>query len=178
MGREVIAQKPCKVCHQPITWHSGLSHVCDPCRRKEQAGKRMRPVRPPVPAYRMTRVAKSGVTKPNADIAKGNHRDRGLLDLAHEVYACTNCDRHVEHGCEPAHENGIAAGKGQSIKGGDHRHFAGCHECHLFYDSGSVGMDPSGRYSATREDKRQLFDSAHKRTFDEYWKRGWLRVAA
>lgn len=160
-----------------MLWRSGLSNrVHTECRRKEQIGKRPKPARA-VPAYRLTRpVSLHGVTVPNADLAKGNVRDRKLLDLAHELHECMNCGRWVEHGCDPCHENGIEAGKGQSIKGQDHRHFAGCGKCHAFYDSGSVGIDPSGRFTASREDKRELFRQAHMKTMDAYWQRGWLRT--
>lgn len=104
-----------------------------------------------------------------------NHRSRPLLDLAHELHECTNCGRWQEHGLNPCHENGISAGKGQGIKAHDWRHFAGCNECHAWYDSG-VGLDPSGLYLATRADRKACFDRALKRTYDQYWQRGWLEV--
>lgn len=105
------------------------------------------------------------------------YRDRGLLDLAHKLDTCTNCGAYSAEGLEPAHENGIVAGKGQSIKSWDNRHAALCHRCHAFYDSGGNGMDPSKMYTPSREDKRELWNRAHKRTYDQYWYRGWLRVA-
>ena len=170
---------PCRICGKPVLWRSGLSNrVHAVCRAREQATKRARPERA-TPAYKLVRpVSRHGVTTPRIDVAKGNHRDRKLLDLAHELHACMNCGRYVEHGCNPCHENGINAGKGQSIKGQDHRHFAGCNECHAFYDTGRRGMDPSGRFSASREDKREMFAQAHAKTMDAYFGRGWLKVSA
>ncbi len=111
-----------------------------------------------------------------------NNRARKLLDLAHSIHECTNCGRWVgtdgmPDGCEPAHENGIAAGKGQSIKAQDNRHAALCHPCHLWYDSGKW-VDPSNNYVGDRDGKAEMFNRAHKRTFDEYWRRGWLKVCA
>lgn len=106
-----------------------------------------------------------------------NTRSRSLLNLAHRVHKCMNCGRWSEHGCEPAHENGISAGKGQSIKSHDHRHAALCHECHRFYDSGGTGMDPSGRFAPTWADKREMWQQAHAKTMDHYWSNEWLRVA-
>lgn len=97
-----------------------------------------------------------------------NNRSRKLLDLAHRVQECTNCGRWSEHGCEPAHENGIEAGKGFGIKSHDHRHAALCHECHVAYDQGPMSY----------EEKCELWNRAHKRTYDLYWRNGWLRVAA
>ena len=95
-----------------------------------------------------------------------NNRNRRLLDLAHRLDQCTNCDKWTE-GCEPAHENGIVAGKGFGIKGQDNRHAALCHACHVAYDQGP----------ASYEEKSEMFNRAHKRTFDLYWQNGWLRVA-
>jgi hypothetical protein len=107
-----------------------------------------------------------------------NHRDRRLLDLAHRVQQCTNCERWTDHGCEPAHQNGIDAGKGFGIKSHDHRHAALCHACHAFYDQGSNGQDPSGQYNSSGVDKRDLWTRAHLKTMDYYWSQGWLKVAA
>jgi hypothetical protein len=106
-----------------------------------------------------------------------NNRARPLLDLAHRLSECQNCGGYSP-GCEPAHENGIAAGKGQSIKSQDNRHAALCHACHAWLDSGGNGLDPSGLYTPKREDKKAMWTRAHLRTFDQYWQRGWLRVAA
>lgn len=107
-----------------------------------------------------------------------NNRSRKLLDLAHELHDCTNCGRFSPDGLEPAHQNGIGAGKGFGIKGQDNRHAAMCHLCHAFYDQVGHGMDPSERYTASAEDKSEMWLRAHLKTFDEYFRRGWLRVAA
>jgi hypothetical protein len=105
------------------------------------------------------------------------NRNRNLLDLAHEVPQCMNCERSTPDGCDPAHENGIAAGKGQSIKGQDNRHAALCNPCHRWYDSGSV-RSPCGLYAPTKADKAEMWNRAHKRTYDWYWSHGWLKVSA
>lgn len=88
-----------------------------------------------------------------------------------------NCGRWQEHGLEPAHENGIAAGKGQGIKGQDHRHAGLCTACHFWYDRGT-GTDPSGLYEGTWGMKTEMWTRAFKRTYDEYWQRGYLKVCA
>lgn len=106
-----------------------------------------------------------------------NNRCRKLLDLAHELHDCTNCGAWATEGCEPAHENGIESGKGFGIKGADNRHAALDHRCHAWYDQGT-GLDPSGRFEGTKEGKAEMWNRAHKRTFDAYWKNGWLKVAA
>ena len=105
-----------------------------------------------------------------------NARSRALLNLAHRVTECQNCGKYSP-GCEPAHENGIAAGKGFGIKSQDHRHAALCHLCHTWYDQG--GKDsPCGTWECTKQDKTLMRERAHKRTFDYYWSQGWLKVTA
>jgi len=97
-----------------------------------------------------------------------NNRSRALLNLAHAVNECQHCGRYCPEGCEPAHENGISAGKGFGIKGHDNRHAALCHACHAEYDQGR----------GSKADKEAMWNAAHKRTFDLYWSRGWLKVSA
>ena len=104
------------------------------------------------------------------------YRDRRLLDLAHKVTCCTNCRMWVE-GCEPAHGNGVTMGKGIASKASDNLHAAICHECHAWLDQGGNGLDPSGRYQPTREDKRAMWTAAHFVTMTFYWRMGWLTVA-
>jgi hypothetical protein len=104
-----------------------------------------------------------------------NHRDRALLDLAHALHECMNCHRYIPEGLEPAHQNGIAAGKAQSIKSHDHRHCAICHVCHAWYDSGS-GLDPTGRFEGNRAGKAEMWSHAFFSTLDAYWQRNWLVV--
>jgi hypothetical protein len=106
-----------------------------------------------------------------------NHRNRKLLDLAHELHECTNCGAWWPEGLEPAHQNGIVAGKGFGIKSNDFLHAAMCNLCHRFYDSGSTGMDPSRTFTASKEDKAEMWQRAHQRTYDLYWSNGWLTVA-
>ena len=105
-----------------------------------------------------------------------NVRSRKLLDLAHRVRLCQNCGRFTE-GCEPAHENGINAGKGFGIKGHDHRHAALCHDCHAWLDQSGTKSDPSGVYAPTRDDKKAMWSRAHMQTMDFYWSQGWIVVA-
>lgn len=105
-----------------------------------------------------------------------NVRNRKLLDLAHFVQQCQNCGRATPDGCEPAHQNGIDAGKGFGIKGHDHRHAALCHDCHAWYDQGGSTNDPGGFYSPTHGGKLEMWRMAHLRTYDHYWAQGWVRV--
>ena len=105
-----------------------------------------------------------------------NYRNRNLLDLSHLLHQCSNCNAFVVEGLEPAHQNGIGAGKGQSIKSRDNRHAALCHRCHAWYDSGANDTDPSGIYAPTRDGKNEMWTRAHLITFDKYWANDWVRV--
>lgn len=157
----------------------GLSTtLCDPCRAKPARAK---PERAPTPAYKLTRpVARHGVTRPSTDVAKGNHRDRKLLDLAHGLHECTNCGAHAAHGCEPAHANsGMTESKGLGIKANDGEHAALDARCHRWLDgSGGTGLDPSGRYPFTKEGRREMWLGAYFKTQAEYWRRGWIKCAS
>ena len=102
----------------------------------------------------------------------GNHRDRKLLDLAHEVEVCQFrlpgvCQIGAPDGCEPAHSNNLTDDKGCRIKAHDYRHVAACHACHFEYDNG---------VRFTRDEKREYFESGWKSTISLYFVNGWLGV--
>lgn len=96
-------------------------------------------------------------------------RDRKLLDLAHRLNECTHCGRYVPEGLEPAHSNQHIHGKGAGRKAHDQWHAALCHECHVALDQGR-GM--------SREEKAAMWEQSHIKTMNEYWRRGWIKVAA
>lgn len=94
-----------------------------------------------------------------------NYRNRQLLDLAHEVNACQFrlpgvCERYSPGGCEPAHSNNIADGKGMGIKAHDFKHVASCHSCHVAYDGGQM---------FTKEEKRRFFERGWADTIAYYF---------
>lgn len=100
------------------------------------------------------------------------HRDRRLLDLAHKLHECQVqvpdvCIGHSPHGCEPAHGDSAADGKGTSRKAHDALHAASCHPCHEAMGHGS---------RLSREDREYYWTRGHKRTIVEYFRRGWLEV--
>ena len=100
--------------------------------------------------------------------------NRRLLDLAHGIDTCMNCGTFCG-GCEPAHEDTLEGGKAGGQKAHDNRHAALCHDCHVWYDSVRAGRDPSGVYLPHQ--RQEMWDRAHRRTFDVYWRRGQLKVA-
>lgn len=99
------------------------------------------------------------------------YRNRQLLDLAHRVHVCQfklpGCKGYEVDGCEPAHSNQSAHGKGAKIKAADDQHVAGCSNCHRLYD-GQRGKP------LTRTQAVELFNAARARTFALYEKNGWL----
>jgi len=136
--------------------------------------KRAQIERKPVPPYTLVREVKEAVQTFVAQPKDVAHRDRRLLDLAHKVTTCQNCDRHVESGCEPAHSNWMEHGKGKSRKASDFAHAALCHDCHSWLDQG-WSDSPCGMYAP--EYKREMWTRAHFRTFSHYWREGWIRTS-
>jgi len=100
-----------------------------------------------------------------------SYRNRKLLDLAHRINVCQfklhGCKGYEVDGCEPAHSNQSAHGKGRNIKADDDQHVASCSNCHRLYD-GQMGK-PLPRAEAV-----QKFNEARERTFKLYEKNGWL----
>jgi hypothetical protein len=100
-----------------------------------------------------------------------SYRNRKVLNLAHRVTACQFllpvCQGASVEGCEPAHSNQSAHGKGKGLKADDSQHVAACPRCHRLYD-GQLG------YVMPREDAVRLFNAARSRTFALYAKNGWL----
>jgi hypothetical protein len=100
------------------------------------------------------------------------HRDRKLLDLAHEVEICQFklpgvCQIAAPDGCEPAHSNNLSDGKGTGIKSHDYRHVASCHACHMEYDSGT---------KFSKVEKKALFEIGWINTIALYFMNGWIGV--
>ena len=93
-----------------------------------------------------------------------NYRNRALLDLAHHL-PCQHCG--AVEASEPAHSNWSRHGKGMSLKAHDVYFAAMCHSCHAELDQGS-------RW--TREQREEIWRTAHEKTLLELWTRGWLKV--
>jgi hypothetical protein len=141
-----------------------------------------RPVRTPkpIPPYTLTREVKEAVNGFAGSRPKDEpYRSRALLNLAHAVHECQNCDRYVETGCEPAHANGAEWGKGMSRKADDWAHAALCNPCHSWLDQlrGAGDRDPTGMYAGNRHDRHDMWTRAHFRTMSHYWRNNWLRIA-
>jgi hypothetical protein len=92
-------------------------------------------------------------------------RSKPLLALA-KGQPCMNC------GCEgttvAAHSNMLIHGKGKGIKAHDCFTAWLCAACHSWLDQGR-GMDPTGLYDDTREDKASMWRRAFYRTVYQLW---------
>lgn len=97
-----------------------------------------------------------------------NYRNRKLLDLAHRVNHCmfrlAPCQGYSVEGCEPAHSNFQAHGKGTGIKAADDQHVAACPACHRYFDSNTLPHDVA----------LARFKTARDLTFAFYQRQGWL----
>lgn len=108
---------------------------------------------------------------------RGMYRNRALLDLAHQVESCQNCGRGRTEGMDPAHSNLDEHGKGFRLKAHDCFFAALCDLCHRWLDNqGGHGKDPSGRFEATREAKREMFQRAKDATLLLLFKMNLIKV--
>lgn len=71
--------------------------------------------------------------------------------------SCVNCGS--EGAVVWAHSNQLEHGKGKSVKAHDIFGAYLCFLCHGWLDQGS-GMDPTGVWTGTREDKKEFFRRA------------------
>lgn len=95
-----------------------------------------------------------------------------LLDAARGLH-CQNCG--ADDGTTvAAHANWHEYGKGRGLKCHDFFTAHLCFECHTWLDSGSA-VDPTGVYAST--DKREMWESAHRKTLVCLFDRGFLKVA-
>lgn len=143
----------CRVCGEPVRYRDGLSNrVHGRCRALEAAKKRAKPERA-TPAYKLARaVSRHGVTVPNMDVEKGNHRSEALRRSA-KGEACVRCG--VRDGSVVwAHSNEGEHGKGKSLKAHDLLGNYLCFHCHNFYDTGT----------ASREVKHAFFRECYPKT--------------
>lgn len=99
---------------------------------------------------------------------------KSLTNLS-KHYDCQHCG---EHGMSvAAHSNQQEHGKGMGKKAHDLFIAFLCHRCHTWLDQG-MGMDPTGVYSDSREDKAEMWRRAHDRTLLALFRDGKVRVAA
>lgn len=104
-----------------------------------------------------------------------NYRNQALRDLARDK-PCQHCG--ADDGtCVWAHSNLGEHGKGKSLKAHDCFGAILCYRCHSWLDQGSSGLDPTGVWSPTRDDKREMFIRAMHKTWLFLWERGLIRVS-
>ena len=85
------------------------------------------------------------------------YRNKKLLEIVRQS-PCQHCE--IENGTiVAAHSNRLRDGKGRSIKAHDYRIAALCYKCHMELDQGK---------NLSRDDRRDLWEEAHRKTI------GWL----
>ena len=85
------------------------------------------------------------------------YRNQKLLEIVRQS-PCQHCE--IEDGTiVAAHSNQLRDGKGRSIKAHDYRIAALCYKCHMELDQGK---------SLSRDDRREFWEEAHRKTI------GWL----
>lgn len=76
------------------------------------------------------------------------------------------CQKCGAYGSQVAHSNALRDGKGRGIKAYPWRVAALCAECHAEIDQGS---------RLTKEQRREEWDEAHRKTIGELFARGLIR---
>lgn len=89
--------------------------------------------------------------------------------LLYRAVASLECQRCGAHGAQVAHSNQLRDGKGRGLKAYPWRVAALCPACHFDIDQGAL---------LTKEERRDAWDEAHRKTLGELFARGLVRPAA
>lgn len=84
----------------------------------------------------------------------------------YRAVASLECQRCGANGTQVAHSNQLRDGKGRGIKAYPWRVAALCPTCHAEIDSG---------HRMSKEERREAFDEAHRKTVGELFARGLVR---
>ncbi len=93
------------------------------------------------------------------------YRNPKLLRLAIGA-PCMHCGREDDGTVVAAHSNQIIDGHGKGIKAHDYRIAYLCYRCHCSLDAGQL----------SREEKREMFERAHRKTIGWLFETGRLTV--
>jgi hypothetical protein len=92
------------------------------------------------------------------------YRNAKLLVACREL-PCQLCE--IEDGTViAAHSNQLADGKGKGIKASDYRVAALCFSCHMDLDQGN---------KLTKDQRREFWEMAHRRTIGELFERNLIK---
>ena len=92
------------------------------------------------------------------------YRNAKLLVACRQL-PCQLCE--IEDGTVvAAHSNQLADGKGKGIKASDYRIAALCFSCHMDLDQGN---------KLTKEQRREFWEIAHRRTIGELFERNLIK---
>jgi predicted GNAT superfamily acetyltransferase len=91
------------------------------------------------------------------------YRNQKLLEACRQL-PCQLCE--AEDGTVvAAHSNQLLDGKGKGIKASDFRVAALCFHCHMDLDQGN---------KLTKEQRREFWEMAHRKTIGELFERGFV----
>ena len=94
-----------------------------------------------------------------------NYRNTKLTEAVRQL-PCQQCG--IQDGTVvAAHSNQLRDGKGKGIKAHDFRIAALCYRCHADLDQGS---------QMSKEERREVWEEAHRRTVGELFLRGLIDV--
>lgn len=94
-----------------------------------------------------------------------NYRNTKLTEAVRQL-PCQQCG--IQDGTVvAAHSNQLRDGKGKGIKAHDFRIAALCYRCHADLDQGS---------QMSKEERREVWEEAHRRTIGELFLRGLIDV--
>lgn len=96
-----------------------------------------------------------------------NYRSQYLLEKVRES-ACQHCGAQ-DCTVVAAHSNQLRDGKGKGIKAHDYRIAALCFKCHYDLDQGAA---------LTKEERREMWEEAHRKTIGWLFENGHLKVIA
>ena len=94
-----------------------------------------------------------------------NYRSQYLLEKVRES-ACQHCGAR-DGTVVAAHSNQLRDGKGKGIKAHDYRIAALCFKCHYELDQGKA---------LTKDERREMWEEAHRRTVGWLFDNGHLKV--
>lgn len=94
------------------------------------------------------------------------YRSKKLLESCRQL-PCQLCE--AEDGTViAAHSNQLVDGKGKGIKASDYRIAALCFSCHMDIDQGN---------KLTKEQRREFWEMAHRKTIGELFERGLINAS-
>jgi hypothetical protein len=95
------------------------------------------------------------------------YRNKKLLESARYAPECMMCGSRNDGTVVAAHSNQLRDGKGTGEKASDYRIAHLCYSCHEMIDNSKM---------MTKQEKRDAWEEAHRKTIGWLFESGWLDV--